>query len=179
MAVAVVNVATDTDVYTNSPPSGSISINLDGATAVVVLLSAYTWEDTYIAAVLNWDDHATNNDFAPITFAPWATTDVQAEAWIMTSASGDWPGSGSQTLYWDAVTTLSQGVNVCVFTVSGSVTADPIIDTDSRGAGGDWTASLSGVSSGDLAVVVGVDAAGVAEPVPSGSGQTSICEMAL
>ena len=132
---------------------------------------------------LSWDNGA-SVDFTKIIGEVVAPSPPEynhhsVQASYMASTSPDWPGSGSQTLSWSANGTIAGGYNIACFFYKNVDLSDPIVDTDSRVAGGDWVSSLSGVGSNDMGIVVGFGDADSIDADPSGSGQTALWEPSL
>jgi hypothetical protein len=159
---------------------GSITIPSD-ATAAIFGVSGYrTDSKTDLLYRLNWDNHTSNEDFDLIRRSYWATTDTSLAFYIMPSGSSDWPGTGSgKTLYYGFSDDGQYGYSLRVFFVSGSVTTSPIIASDGRTAGGNWTSGNISTGSGDMAIVAAFEYDNQPDPVPSGSGQTSLFQAAV
>lgn len=106
---------------------------------------------------LCWDGGSTM-DFTHVATCYYATNNPVISCWYMTSADGNWPGTGSKTLYYRTYNnnTINEGIHVIVLNFSGVDTADPLVDTDDTGSdliSIDWTSTMTGVGAGDMGVI--------------------------
>jgi hypothetical protein len=92
-------------------------------------------------------------------------------AYIMTTDSVDWPGTGAKTLNWSFSGEPTEGGTVYIFCLKGLDVSNPVGNTDTQKEGSSFTSSLAGVSSGDLSFVVIAESQGQSITV-SGNGQT-------
>lgn len=126
-------------------------------TAVIVF--SWMWRNNHAGDFdeLNWDNGATL-DFTQIVTNKSISDPFDVWAYIMTSNSGDWPGTGNKTLYWSftGIGPIPEGGTVVIAFVKGLYTLDPIRSTDSDKGTAIWTASLAGVEAGDLSFLCGV-----------------------
>jgi len=154
---------------------GSQAVTIPADCTAVLVFSCVSHTTTEIDFdELNWDNGATN-DFTQVVHNGAGANNSVVFSYIMTSASGDWPGTGSQTLYFGFNATPGGGGPVIIVFLKGLDTSTPTVDTDSDYdlTDGDWTASLSGVSSGDLTfLMVGIYYAYTIDG--RGSGQTQL-----
>ncbi len=168
--------------------TGSVSITIPGdATMVLVFLSQYIGNSvtTGPAEDLNFTGLTDGLDFSLIIAQRYDASypSLCISAYRIDSSSPDWPGTGAKTLYYDAVgTSYSEGTNICVAYVKGVDSASPVVHTDSEEANagtGNFTSSLTGISSGDLSFVAAYDYDTSAPPdaAPTGSGQTAIAAL--
>lgn len=96
--------------------------------------------------------------------------------YYMTSDDGDWPGDGAKTLYWSPDGTVDIGFNISVsFYKNINISGDPIVDTDSRQFGGNWTSGLGGVAAGDMGILGAHNDSQASDT--TGNGQTEIADM--
>lgn len=158
---------TNTDYDDNTQ---AVTIPAD-CTAVVVF--SWSWIDSVANDFdkLNWDAHATNDDFAQIVKLAGTGNPYDVWAYVMTSADGDWPGTGAQTLTFGFATTPTEGGTVVIVFVKGLDTASPTRSTDTQGGSADWTATLADVGGDDLSFIV-VDGFRTTTIDAPGTGQT-------
>jgi hypothetical protein len=89
----------------------------------------------------------------------------------MTSASGYWPGTGAQTLYWTFYNAPTAGGSVIIIFVKGLNTSTPTRSTDAKINSSSFTSALASVAAGDLSFVMGMDESYQSVDA-SGNGQT-------
>lgn len=149
--------------------SQALTIPAD-CTAVLVFSWAYVASTAVDFTALNWDGGGL--DFTQVVTNKSTSDPYDVWAYIMTSADGNWPGTGSQTLNWTFNGTPGEGGTVVIAFLKDVNTASPVVDTDSQKTGATWTASLSGVGSSDLTFIVVVDYQNTGAPSSTGSGQS-------
>lgn len=170
---------------TGSPSYVTNTTHGDGSQAVTIpsdcdCVLVFSWAWVSNTAVdfdeLNWDNGATL-DFTLVATNTSANNPYDVWCYRMCINDGNWPGTGSKTLYWSYNSAPSEGGTVVIVFLKGVNTSSPVIDTDStkNPAGTSWTASLSGVSTGDLTFICGADYYSYSPDIncaPSGYGQT-------
>ncbi len=155
--VVVEFTGTPTHVTNTDHADGSQTVTIpDDCTAVIVL--SWMWKDAHAGdfGELNWDNGSTL-DFTQIVTNKSASDAYDVWAYMMTSDSGDWPGTGSKTLYWafTAGVPIEGGTVVIVF-VKNLDTSDPIRSIDSDKGNADWAATLTNIEAGDLSFLCAV-----------------------
>lgn len=160
--MATVELAGTTGDHVNDTGTGSgqhtvaYTIPTD-ATGVIVTSHGYPASSGNHLDELNWDDGGTV-DFTLVASQRFDASypNFETQAWIMTSADGDWPGTGAQTLYWSGRTNPSpDGWVINIFSVKGIDTSTPTGNTtgsDSSASGG--TLTLADNNSADRMGVI-------------------------
>lgn len=177
MAIELTGLVT---VHTSTSQDTSVAYTIPAdATAVVVISNgSYSTDGSPVGVdELNWDDGSAL-DFTLIVEQQTDSDDTyNLSAHIMTSTDGNWPGTGAQTLYISLDQALNEGQVYLIQAVKGVNTSTPIRDTDQApNPAGTFTASLSGVVSGDISFVSRADFNGPAyvDNHTHGSGQTEL-----
>jgi len=157
----------------NGGDLGSITVPAD-AEACVVCISHHQQK---AVTQLNWNDDPADIDFTEIVSANSESTNYDMHAYIITADDAGWPGAGSdKTLSW-AFDAYSDGPRLVCFFVKGLNKSVPTVDTDeTETPATSWTASLAGVSAGDLTIIAGVVYQYNIDIDPTGEGQTVIVE---
>jgi hypothetical protein len=172
---AVARTGSPTVLQNNATTSLSITIP-SNASAIVVFATAYLDASAGVPILSALNFGSSGNTFTSIAQQTWYNGGNYpcAQAWILTSSDGNWPGSGTHTLTVNTGSPTEDGVNIVVQAYTGVNTISPIIDTDSR-AGYDmstaWTSSLTGVSEDDMGIIFVYRSAEVVSSI-SGNGQT-------
>jgi len=164
-------------VFSSGSTSAQQSYTIESDATAVIVIGNGVWSDSssHDFDILNWDAHATNVDFTQIAIAADAGNTGDIFAYIMTDTSGDWPGTGSQTLDWGINNPATDGQTYVIMSVKGLDTTTPIRDTDtSINTTQTWTASLSGVLSGDLTVIARCEYNPGVDSFTHGSGQVEL-----
>lgn len=180
--MAVTITGTLTTWNTSADGSQAITVPTD-ADAVIVIISGYDSagsQDTIIDN-LDFDNTLNGNDFTSIATALYgASLGIQTSAYYMLSSDGNWPGTGSKTIYWSHNHSYSYGYVMTAFYVKGLNLTTPIGATDERPyTGNNWTSALSACPAGDLGVIVTSGEAATPNMAPTSSGQTSLVSSAL
>lgn len=125
---------------------------------------------------LNFDNGG-DQVFTHIRTQYYDATYAQVSAYYMHASDGNFPGTGSQTLYhrtW-LINGISEGMNLQVNYWDGIDSTGTLVNTDGRDdSGSDWVSSLTGMSSGDVGCVAGYDYDGT--PDIDVNSQTKILE---
>lgn len=182
--MADVGVVGTTVTDTSSTDPDNVAVTIDAAAdAVVVICSGWNGNGNYNLDVLNFDNGGTF-DFTQVELCDYESNGVYTtcSAYIMTSSSADWPGTGSATLYWSIDGSAVNGMCLVIFQVENNDTSTPIVDS-APAHNADITnntthtfSAMTGVGSEDLGIVGGHDVGSTINLVPSGAGQTLIAE---
>jgi hypothetical protein len=151
----------------------SFGLTIPGPTdAIVALLTGYT-SDNALAAQLNFTG-AAGISLDRIAFAIYGGFETQVDTYIITPDSADWPGTGSQTLFFQDV--IDEGINIFMGYYSGVDPLNPIIASQSftGGTGTTFTSSLGGVGGDDMGVMCAYTFS--ASPDVTEPGQTTLVQ---
>ena len=143
-------------VSTGTGHSFSYTIPSD-ATAVIVSVHGYNTQNLAAGLIdeLNWDNGAAM-DFTHIIDVRYDATETGwvVSAYIMTAGSGNWPGTGAKTLYWEnSNTTFSEGYTVSAFSVKGVDLTSPVGQTGTDDEPGDDSITLTDNTADTLGVI--------------------------
>ena len=161
----------------NSVLSFSITIPSDANTVVVYVAGG--GNSTTLINKLNFTGaaavHFTLAAFGEYYVGAWR----ECEAWYITSASGDWPGTGTKTLYWDTQL-KAEGISLYVQAYRNVDTSNPIVASKNKqGVVSSWTSAMSDPSANDLGIIATYRYNSTADVAPAGSGQTAVYEGSL
>ncbi|MEZ4591819.1 MAG: hypothetical protein R3D55_11865 [Chloroflexota bacterium] len=127
--------------------SETITIPAD-CDAVMVISGSWNNSNSNDFGSLNFDN-GSSVDFSLIVNRDGVGDEYNVWSYIMTAGSVDWPGIGSNTLYWTFDQTPNEGGSVIVVFLKNVNASSPVVDTDG-GSSTSFTSSLSGVASGDM-----------------------------
>jgi len=175
MAVAITGSSTVQVSLGSGTNSQAFTIPSD-ADAVLIMSGGFfsTGTHLHVFDALNWDNGGTV-DFTSIVILNATFYDLHA--YVMTSTDGNWPGTGAKTLSWSMDRTAVEGGAITIVAVKGLDKTTPTRSTDSNnmfGSPRSWTASLSGVISGDLSFIAGAEFVAYGTTWSQGTGQTQL-----
>jgi hypothetical protein len=154
-------------------------------TYILVNVSGYYGSGTDpVFDQLNFDN-GNDLDFTHIVTGCYEDTPptyAQMSAFGMTATDGDWPGTGSKTLYFrvDGGTNPGEGLQIHVSYWKGVDQSSPVVDSEWRAHSSSYyTSSLTGVSTGDMGVIASYAYNGTIDVDLPGKGQTAIAESAV
>jgi len=127
------------------------------------------FDDTPSAMVLTEIDNQRFNSANP---------DATVNTYGITATDGNWPGTGSQTFYYDIVPTANEGLQILVSYWKDVDQTTPIIDTDASDRVSAFTSSLTGMGAGDMGVICAYRYGTAPDMNPGSVGQTVILEQA-
>ncbi len=178
VAVEVTGSWTTIENSSSGNQSQAITVPTD-ADICVVLLTGYLSGQTRLLSELSLSS-VNASHFTHIATGYYNSTNPQTEAWYITKNDANWPGTGSQTLYWQPVSSPGEGYAIAVGFFKGVDTADPIGDSevfdDSANDVNDHTSALTGVAAEDMGVQVCYSYYQTPIADPSGYGQTAAWE---
>lgn len=166
---------TGTPVKNTSYANGNQAVTIP-ADAEAVIVMSWGWRNAHALdfTALNWDNSGL--DFSLIVTNKSTTDPNDIWAYIMTSASGAWPGTGAKTLYWTFSGAPTEGGTVYIFFVKGLNTANPVRSTASDKDQYTWSTTLADVATGDLCLVAMSNYNTNIDADPVGSGQSVLIE---
>ncbi len=154
MAVTLTGTPNFVTANTGGSQSGSTAVTIPSDCEAVVFISHGSWNSAgdCLVSKLNWDNHATNQDFTSIVSNYDGANQYGAAALIMTDSSVDWPGTGSKTLYWGYSRATTEGGVFTILFLKGLDSGSPIRASDSDSKATTFTHTLTGSVSGDLTI---------------------------
>lgn len=148
----------DETIEQSATNSGNFSINIpadcDFILVTVVGYDNNTSSQGPLFSELNFDN-GSDFDFVHLVSGDYGSGYyTQVSTFYMLANSGDWPGTGTQTLYWASQGARNEGFQIHVSYWKNVDQSTPIIDTDSsQVTSSQWISSLSGVTANDMGII--------------------------
>lgn len=158
---------------------GSFSVTVPAdADICIVITSGYRGSSGALLDELNWDDGSAL-DFTLINTSYYSSgpADPQLTAHYMVDTDGNWPGSGSQTLYFANPGNYVEGYVLVALFYENIDASDPVIESENQEgvSGDDWTSAFTESTSESMTVCASYQyGGGGTDQVMDNNGQTEI-----
>jgi hypothetical protein len=174
--VAVALTGSWTNIQNNSSGNQSQSITVPAdADLCVVYAAGYSSGVSHLFSELSLSA-ADALHFTNIGTAAYSS-DPQCDAWYIDANDANWPGTGTQTLYWQWDSPSGEGLNIQVGFFKGVDLSDPIGDVEvyspDTATPYTYTTSLTGVAADDMGIAGAYSYNQTPDADPAGYGQTA------
>lgn len=141
-----------------------------GTDALLITAAGWNGGAKPLLSALSWDGSATKQVDTQQVIGYNGGSDSALDIYYITTGNSNWPGTGSQDLYFSAPG-YNGGIVVEILYLTGVDPATPFTDVDSQAGGGSTFTSAMTAQADDLAIIAAYGYASVINVAPSGTGQ--------